>query len=622
MKARFPILFLGALLCVAGVRGLRTSTLVVSSTADSGTGSLRAALAGASDGDTINFSVTGTITLTGGELLVNKNVTITGPGSADLAVDGHAASTVFHIAAGKTVGISGLTVTNAGDVAIHNDGGTLTLANCVISGNVNNATNFGGGVYNDGAAGSATLHVSHCAISNNDGIFGGGISNDGSVGGATFDIDTCVISNNLASFGGGVYNDGPFGGTRSIANSVLDHNLANDSGGIFNRDASLEISNSTLSNNQSDANDFAGAIQNHGGRSGSLASVTLTNSTVKHSVATFNHDGVIENVKESSSAGATMLISHCTFSGDTYVLYNLQCTTLEIGHTIFNNMFAISNQAGAVISDGYNITSGGGVMNGLPSGCVSTGDLNATGDLINTDPKLDPGGLQDNGGPTATIGLQPGSPAIDAGDPNFAPPPLYDQRGPGFPRVANNRIDVGAFEVQAAPTATPTPTATSTPALTPTNTPTSTPSVNPTSTPTNTATSTPTPTSTPVSNSFFTVAPCRVADTRNAPGPSGGPALAANTVRTFPVSNICGIPASARAVAINLAVFLPSDGGDLRVYPAGGAAPLASAINFRAGIVRANNAVVPLGAGGQLSVQCDMPAGGTDFFFDISGYFQ
>jgi hypothetical protein len=58
------------------------------------------------------------------------------------------------------------------------------------------------------------------------------------------------------------------------------------------------------------------------------------------------------------------------------------------------------------------------------------------------------------------------------------------------------------------------------------------------------------------------------------------------------------------------------------VYPAGGAAPLASAINFRAGIVRANNAVVPLGAGGQLSVQCDMPAGGTDFFFDISGYFQ
>jgi hypothetical protein len=113
-----------------------------------------------------------------------------------------------------------------------------------------------------------------------------------------------------------------------------------------------------------------------------------------------------------------------------------------------------------------------------------------------------------------------------------------------------------------------------------------------------------------------------VADTRNPDGPSGGPALSANTVRTFPVATLCGIPLTARAVAINLAVFLPSNDGDLRVYPAGGAAPLASAINFRPGIVRANNAVVKLGAGGQLSVQCDMLSGSTHFFFDVYGYFQ
>ena len=118
------------------------------------------------------------------------------------------------------------------------------------------------------------------------------------------------------------------------------------------------------------------------------------------------------------------------------------------------------------------------------------------------------------------------------------------------------------------------------------------------------------------------MAQCRVADTRNAPGPSGGPALAANTNRTFPVSGLCGIPSSATAVAINMAVFLPSNDGDLRVYPAGSPVPLASAINFRPGIVRANNAIVPLGAGGQLSVQCDMPSGGTNFFFDVFGYFQ
>ena len=70
---------------------------------------------------------------------------------------------------------------------------------------------------------------------------------------------------------------------------------------------------------------------------------------------------------------------------------------------------------------------------------------------------------------------------------------------------------------------------------------------------------------------------------------------------------------------------MPSDLGDLRVYPTGGIAPLASSINFRPGIVRANNAIIRLGVGGQISVQCDMPpgsTGGTHFFFDVYGYFQ
>jgi hypothetical protein len=121
---------------------------------------------------------------------------------------------------------------------------------------------------------------------------------------------------------------------------------------------------------------------------------------------------------------------------------------------------------------------------------------------------------------------------------------------------------------------------------------------------------------------FFAVAPCRVADTRYGEGPSGGPALVAGTVRSFPVANVCGIPSSAKAVAINLAVFTPSNHGDLRVYPDGEPAPLASSINFRPGIVRANNAIIALGVSGQISVQCDMVSGGTDFFFDVYGYFQ
>jgi len=66
--------------------------------------------------------------------------------------------------------------------------------------------------------------------------------------------------------------------------------------------------------------------------------------------------------------------------------------------------------------------------------------------------------LEHNGGPTFTHALLPGSPAIDAGDPNFTPPPFFDQRGPGHHRVVNGRIDIGSFEVQVPPTPTPTPT--------------------------------------------------------------------------------------------------------------------------------------------------------------------
>jgi hypothetical protein len=82
--------------------------------------------------------------------------------------------------------------------------------------------------------------------------------------------------------------------------------------------------------------------------------------------------------------------------------------------------------------------------------------LNGPGDQINTDPLLGP--LQDNGGPTLTHLPLPGSPAIDAGDPNFTPPPFRDQRGPCFYRVWSRRIDVGSVETQPRPRcATPAP---------------------------------------------------------------------------------------------------------------------------------------------------------------------
>ena len=129
------------------------------------------------------------------------------------------------------------------------------------------------------------------------------------------------------------------------------------------------------------------------------------------------------------------------------------------GHSIVNVI-----GVGHVKSLGYNISSDD-----------AGGYLTGPGDQINTDPLLGP--LQDNGGPTFTHELLPGSPAIDAGDPNFVSPPDYDQRGPGYDRVRNGRIDIGSFEVQET---TPTPTATATATTTPTPTATSTPRVTPT----------------------------------------------------------------------------------------------------------------------------------------------
>jgi len=130
---------------------------------------------------------------------------------------------------------------------------------------------------------------------------------------------------------------------------------------------------------------------------------------------------------------------------------------------------------------------------------------------------------------------------------------------------------------------------------------------------------------TPVPGHFFTVAPCRVADTRAAEGPSGAPVLAANQTRRFPVSGLCGVPWTAVAVAANVTAVDPTEAGDLRAYPAGTTIPPASVLNFTEGRVRANDAVVALGVDGQIAIQCDMSAtsrGHTHVIVDVTGYFQ
>ncbi|HYL05342.1 MAG TPA: IPT/TIG domain-containing protein, partial [Thermoanaerobaculia bacterium] len=126
----------------------------------------------------------------------------------------------------------------------------------------------------------------------------------------------------------------------------------------------------------------------------------------------------------------------------------------------------------------------------------------------------------------------------------------------------------------------------------------------------------------PVTSRFYTVTPCRVLDTRNPNGALGGPALVGGQTRTFPISGSCGIPGSAVAVSANVTV-IGASGGVLSLFP-GNAPPLGtSTINFAAGQVRANNAILMLATDGTGTVAVqNVGATGTQFLLDVNGYFQ
>ena len=459
--------------------GAHASTITVINTNDSGPGSLREALRNAHDDDTIIFAVSGTIGLTSGGLLIAKNVTISGPASDQLSIDGNQAVLVFGIFPGKTATMSGLTIRNAAAGAgVWNEQGTLAMSNCVI------ISNSYDGVYNH----EGTLNVDNCVVS------GSSYSGIYSYFGVTT-VSNCVVSGNSS---GGLVNDGPHGGpsppngpvggpgSMTIADSMISDNSgpgvsnvggfltvidstlsgnsagqALDGGGImsgplFKTPADVTVINSTISGNS--ASGFGGGISGgdwgvtiinstiSGNSSedsgGGIAAkfLTITNSTISGNSAE-NNGGGIASYGHAVIANSTLSRNSAGSGGGIYNYGNGQYGPLEISNSILNagpsgeNIF---NDGGTVTSHGYNISSddGGGYLNG-------------PGDQINTDPLLGP--LQNNGGPTFTHALLPGSPAIDAGDPNFTPPPFYDQRGPCFYRVFGRRIDVGSVETQPRP---------------------------------------------------------------------------------------------------------------------------------------------------------------------------
>jgi len=437
-----------ALLCATRISAQAT-TITVTNTNDGGPGSLRQALADANDGDTITFAVTGMIGLTSGELLVDKSVTVSGPGIANLAVDGNAQSRVFHIGSGTTVSISGLTIANGYTTGygggIRNEHATLTLNSCTISNN-SSSSNAGGAIYNDAEnMGHATLVINDCLVTNNS---GGGIYNDGvKAGTATLEITDSMLANNYS--GNAIYNRGfdcIFCGNGTATVQITNSSITGNSPAAAIFSTGQQCCHPTILLDNSTVNGNSGtAVYNT-----ILSSLVVSNSTISG-----NSDGGIYN--DAGSNGSD--ISNSTMNNNGVEIRNYGGPLATVENTIFEvgpgGHSIVSDGSSTVQSFGYNLSSddGGGYLTG-------------PGDQINTYPLLGP--VQDSGCPTFTHALLLGSPTINAGDPNFVPAPDYDQRGPGFDRVRNGRIDIGAFEVQAVPRPSPEPRVHPTPRVRPT----------------------------------------------------------------------------------------------------------------------------------------------------------
>ncbi|WP_422924199.1 beta strand repeat-containing protein [Singulisphaera sp. PoT] len=232
------------------------STLVVTDANDSGPGSFRQAIIDAHGGDTITFanSLRGqTITLTSGELAINKDLDIEGPGAGFLTVSGNDASRVFNVSAGVNATIAGLTITDgrSGDGGGIINRGNLSLQKSTVTANEADGTldisgwAQGGGITNKAGG---TLTISQSTISGNKSIgeddsfiaglgFGGGVMNE-----SLLTIISTTISGNQAIGGASshVSGAGIGGGIGSITVTVNNYQYPQ----------SLQIVNSTLINNQ------------------------------------------------------------------------------------------------------------------------------------------------------------------------------------------------------------------------------------------------------------------------------------------------------------------------------------------------------------------------------------
>jgi predicted outer membrane repeat protein len=402
---------------------------------------------------------------------ITRNLTIQGQGAMTTTVDGGGNGRVFTIQPGLAVTLTDMAITNGritnfnSGAGIYNDGANLTIrSSTVIS---NSAGYRGGAIYNDGA-----LTLMNSTIVSNSAVYGGGgiYSTDtltvtgswlidnfttgsggaiGNIYGVLLVTDS-VLNNNSAEIGGAIDNVSVT--PTLVRNSTFSGNVADSSGGAIHNydDSPLIIIDSTFHGNSAY---LGGGIFNNGhgiieihhsnlnnnsahGGAGiySAGTITVTNSTLSNNSAE-SYGGAIATA---SSGFIHMLNS--TLSGNAAWSIYTYVGIVELNNSIiaYSPLVQNCNYGVDLISLGYNISD--------DDSC----NLNAPGDLVNTDPLLGP--LQDNGGPTWTRALLENSPAIDTGDDSRCP--NDDQRGVPRPSDGDGDgsavCDRGAFELEGA----------------------------------------------------------------------------------------------------------------------------------------------------------------------------
>jgi hypothetical protein len=469
-RVRFRLFFAvsGIWLCLAPAA--RAAVDTVTTTADSGPGSLRNAVAAAGSGDTIVFSHTlagQTIRLTSGELLIGQNLTIDAsallPGG--IIIDGDGNFRVMEIGSGTFVTLNALTVTNGnvgGDpgagVLLDDPSCSLNANNCVFSGNFDGE--YGGAISSYG-----TLTLNNCTVAGNSAsVFGGGIFAEGGV----TTLNGCTFSGNAAQVGGGIENEF---GTLTLNNCIVSSNTASDFGGGTDAEdeGSVAFTNCVFRGNFSQT---AGALS-------ADTTVTANNCAFSNNISTNSTGGTGGGIVNYE----TMTLCNCTLAGNSVnnngtggAMVNSGILTLD-NCTLSDN--SVPNGQGGGISiepDTTNILvncticsnsaaggSGGGIYNGgsspvtltntIVAGNAATTDADLYGsamgvaNFIGGNPKLAAPGFY--GGPTETMPPLFGSPVIDAGTDWVTNVLATDERG--FPRLAGAHADIGAAEAQIAP---------------------------------------------------------------------------------------------------------------------------------------------------------------------------